>query len=110
MRAPSARAGDIVAVTGVDGLDISDTLCDVARPEPLPALKVDAPTLRMTFQVNNSPFAGREGKFVTSRQLKDRLSRETIHNVALQVNETGDPEKFAVAGRGAGPREAWRGP
>jgi GTP-binding protein len=96
----SARAGDIVAVTGVEGLDISDTLCDVDQVQALSPLKVDSPTVRMTFQVNNSPFAGRDGKYVTSRQLKDRLFRETVHNVALEVNETEDSEKFAVAGRG----------
>jgi len=94
----TAQAGDIVAVTGVEGLDISDTLCDVAQA--LPPLKVDAPTVRMTFQVNNSPFTGKDGKYVTSRQLKDRLFREAIHNVALEVRETGDSERFAVAGRG----------
>jgi len=96
----SARAGDIVAVTGVEGLDISDTLCDVDQVQALPPLKVDSPTVRMTFQVNNSPFAGKDGKYVTSRQLKDRLLRETVHNVALEVNQTKDSEKFAVAGRG----------
>ncbi len=96
----SARAGDIVAVTGVEGLDISDTLCDLDQVQALSPLKVDSPTVRMTFQVNNSPFAGRDGKYVTSRQLKDRLFRETVHNVALEVNETEDSEKFAVAGRG----------
>ena len=97
---PFARAGDIVAVTGIEGLDISDTLCDVGYVRALPPLKVDSPTVRMTFQVNNSPFTGNDGKFVTSRQLKDRLFRETIHNVALEVEETGDSERFAVAGRG----------
>jgi GTP-binding protein len=97
---PVARAGDIVAVTGVEGLDISDTLCDVGRVQALPPLEVDSPTVRMTFQVNTSPFAGREGKFLTSRQLKGRLLRETVHNVALEVRETEDSEKFAVSGRG----------
>lgn len=96
----SAQAGDIVAVTGVDGLDISDTLCDVGQAQALPPLKVDSPTVRMTFQVNNSPFTGKDGKYVTSRQLKDRLFREAIHNVALEVLETDDSERFAVAGRG----------
>ena len=97
---PFARAGDIVAVTGIEDLDISNTLCDVGYVQALPPLKVDSPTVRMTFQVNNSPFTGNDGKFVTSRQLKDRLFRETIHNVALEVEETGDSERFAVAGRG----------
>ena len=96
----SAEAGDIVAVTGVDALGISDTLCDPDAPEALPGLSVDEPTISMTFQVNNSPFAGREGKYLTSRQLTERLNRETIHNVALRVTPTNDPEKFVVSGRG----------
>ncbi len=96
----NALAGDIIAVTGLDSLDISDTLCDPNMVEPLPALSVDRPTLSMTFQVNDSPFAGREGKFVTSRNLKDRLERELIHNVALQVEPMEDPDKFRVSGRG----------
>ena len=96
----NALAGDIIAVTGLDPLSISDTLCDPNMVEPLPALSVDRPTLSMTFQVNDSPFAGREGKFVTSRNLKDRLERELIHNVALQVEPMEDPDKFRVSGRG----------
>jgi len=96
----NALAGDIIAVTGLDSLDISDTLCDPNMVEPLPALSVDQPTLSMTFQVNDSPFSGREGKFVTSRNLKDRLERELIHNVALQVEPMEDPDKFRVSGRG----------
>ncbi|HEC16447.1 MAG TPA: translational GTPase TypA [Sedimenticola sp.] len=95
-----AAAGDIVAVTGIDGLNVSDTLCDPEQVEPLPALSVDEPTVGMTFQVNTSPFAGREGKYLTSRQLKERLERELIHNVALRVEEGNDPEKFRVSGRG----------
>ncbi|NIR75055.1 MAG: GTP-binding protein, partial [Gemmatimonadetes bacterium] len=95
-----ARAGDIVAFTGVDPLYISDTLCDPRRPEALPALSVDEPTVSMTFQVNKSPFAGREGKFLTSRQIRERLDRELVHNVALRVEETDDPDKFRVSGRG----------
>ena len=95
-----AQAGDIIAFTGIDGLGISDTLCDPNNVEVLPALSVDEPTVSMTFQVNNSPFAGREGKFVTSRQLRERLDRELIHNVALRVEDTGDPDKFKVSGRG----------
>jgi len=95
-----AEAGDIVAVTGVDGLGISETLCDPSAPEALPALTVDEPTITMTFRVNSSPFAGREGKFLTSRQLRERLLREASHNVALRVEETEDPERFRVSGRG----------
>jgi len=97
---PQADAGDIVAVSGVDGLDISDTLCDREHPEPLPLLTVDEPTVTMTFQINDSPFAGREGKFVTSRQIRERLMRETRHNVALRVEDTGDADRFKVSGRG----------
>lgn len=95
-----AEAGDIVCITGIDGLNISDTLCDPAQPEALPSLTVDEPTVSMTFQVNNSPFAGKEGKFVTSRQIKERLDRELIHNVALRVEQLQDPDKFRVSGRG----------
>ncbi len=95
-----AEAGDIVAVTGVGALSISDTLCDPDAPEALPTLNVDEPTISMMFQVNKSPFAGREGKYLTSRQLTERLNRETIHNVALRVTPTNDPEKFVVSGRG----------
>ena len=96
----SACAGDIVAVTGLESLGISDTLCDPQAIEPLEPLTVDQPTLSMTFQVNDSPFAGREGKFVTSRNLKERLERELIHNVALRVEPMEDPDKFRVSGRG----------
>ncbi len=96
----SARAGDIIAVTGVEDLQISDTLCDRAAPEALPALTVDEPTISMTFRVNNSPFAGREGKYLTSRQLRERLMREASHNVALRVEDTENPERFKVSGRG----------
>jgi GTP-binding protein len=96
----SADAGDIVCVTGIDGLLISDTLCDPAQPEALPALTVDEPTVSMTFQVNDSPFAGREGKYVTSRNLKERLERELIHNVALRVEPGDSADKFKVSGRG----------
>ena len=97
---PEAQAGDIIAFCGIDGLNISDTLCDPASVEALPALMVDEPTVTMTFQVNNSPFAGREGKFVTSRQIRDRLDKELLHNVALRVEPTEDPDKFKVSGRG----------
>ena len=96
----SAVAGDIVAVTGLDALSISDTLCDPETVEPLFPLSVDQPTLSMTFQVNDSPFAGREGRFVTSRNLRERLERELIHNVALRVEPMEDLDKFRVSGRG----------
>ena len=96
----AAHAGDIIAVTGVEDLRISDTLCDREAPEALPALTVDEPTISMTFRVNSSPFAGREGKFLTSRQIRERLLREASHNVALRVEETDDPEQFRVSGRG----------
>ena len=95
-----ANAGDIVCISGIDGLNISDTICAVGNVEALPPLSVDEPTVSMTFQVNNSPFAGKEGKFVTSRNIKDRLEQELIHNVALRVEEGDSPEKFKVSGRG----------
>lgn len=96
-----AQAGDIIAFTGVDPLNISDTLCDQSAVEALPPLSVDEPTVTMTFQVNNSPFAGKEGKFITTRQIKERLDRELIHNVALRVEQVPtDPDKFKVSGRG----------
>ena len=97
---PEASAGDIIAFTGIEGLNISDTLCDPNNVEALPPLSVDEPTVSMTFQVNKSPFAGKEGKFVTSRQIKERLDRELIHNVALRVEQLDDPDKFRVSGRG----------
>jgi len=97
---PEATAGDIIAFTGVDPLYISDTLCDPTKVEALPPLTVDEPTVSMTFQVNKSPFAGREGKYITSRQIKDRLEQELLHNVALRVEPTTDPDKFRVSGRG----------
>ncbi|WP_339771142.1 translational GTPase TypA [uncultured Paraglaciecola sp.] len=92
--------GDIVAVTGVGELKISDTICDQNNVEALPPLSVDEPTVTMTFQVNNSPFCGKEGKYVTSRNILERLQDELIHNVALRVDETADPDKFRVSGRG----------
>ena len=95
-----AHAGDIVAITGIDVLNISDTLCCPSQAEALPALAVDEPTVHMTFQVNDSPFAGKEGKFVTSRNIKDRLTKELKHNVALRVEEGSDADKFNVSGRG----------
>ena len=97
---PEAQAGDIIAFTGIDKLGISDTLCDPSCVEALPALSVDEPTVSMTFQVNNSPFVGKDGKYVTSRNIHERLERELIHNVALRVEDTGDPDKFKVSGRG----------
>jgi GTP-binding protein len=96
----SAGAGDIVAFAGIAEPKVSDTLCDPATVEPLPNLTVDEPTISMTFEVNTSPFLGREGKFVTSRQIRERLEREAIHNVALRVEPTSDPDKFVVFGRG----------
>jgi len=95
-----ATAGDIIAFTGIDKLNISDTLCDPEHVVPLPALTVDEPTVSMTFQVNTSPFAGKDGKYVTSRQIRERLQRELLHNVALRVSDTDDPDKFLVSGRG----------
>lgn len=95
-----AQAGDIIAFTGIDKLEISETLCHPDTVEALPALSVDEPTVTMTFQVNTSPFAGREGKFLTSRQIRDRLQKELQHNVALRVEDTDDPDKFKVSGRG----------
>jgi len=96
----AAGAGDIVCVTGIEGLNISDTLCDPDAAEALPPLTVDEPTVSMTFQVNDSPFAGREGKYVTSRNIGERLERELIHNVALRVAPGDSPDKFVVSGRG----------
>ena len=95
-----ATAGDIVCINGIDGLSISDTLCDPENVEALPALSVDEPTVSMTFIVNDSPFAGKEGKFVTSRNIKERLDQELIHNVALRVEQGDSADKFIVSGRG----------
>ena len=97
---PCARAGDIVCITGVDDIGVSDTICDVNAPEALPPLAVDEPTLTMTFRVNTSPFAGREGKYLTGRQIEERLFREASHNVALRVRRTAEADCFAVSGRG----------
>lgn len=96
----SANAGDIIAFSGIDNLNISDTLCDRDHIEALPPLNVDEPTISMTFQVNKSPFAGKEGKYLTSRQISERLAQELKHNVALRVEDTSDPDKFKVSGRG----------
>jgi GTP-binding protein len=95
-----AVAGEIIMFSGVDNIKISDTLCAPDKIEPLPKLLVDEPTISMTFQVNTSPFAGKDGKYVTSRNLKERLDKELIHNVALRVNLTESPDKFRVSGRG----------
>jgi GTP-binding protein len=97
---PQGEAGDIISITGIDGLKISATLCAPDAPEPLPPLHVDQPTVSMTFQVNDSPFAGREGQFVTSRNIRDRLDRELLHDVALRVQEGSTPDRFVVSGRG----------
>lgn len=95
-----AFAGDIVCISGLEGIKISDTICAVGHPEALPALQVDEPTISMTFQVNTSPFAGLDGKFVTSRHLKERLEKELLYNVALRVEPTAHADKFKVSGRG----------
>jgi GTP-binding protein len=97
---PEANAGDIIAITGVEGISISDTLCAPDVPEALPTLTVDEPTISMFFCVNSSPFAGKDGKFLTSRQIRDRLKRELMHNVAMRVEDTEDADKFRVSGRG----------
>lgn len=96
----TANAGDIIAITGLGELKISDTICDVNAVEVMKPLSVDEPTVTMTFQVNNSPFAGKEGKFVTSRNILERLEKELVHNVALRVEQASDPDKFRVSGRG----------
>ncbi|MDA7742385.1 translational GTPase TypA [Francisellaceae bacterium] len=95
-----ALAGDIVCITGIDPLNISDTICSPEQPEALPALTVDEPTITMTFQVNDSPFVGQDGKLITTRQISARLDKELLHNVALRVEETDSPDKFKVSGRG----------
>jgi GTP-binding protein len=95
-----AGVGDIVCVSGVEGVTIGDTICDVQAPEPLPFVKITEPSVEMTFSVNDSPFAGREGKFVTSRHLRDRLFKETIKDVSIKVAETDTSEAYKVSGRG----------
>ena len=97
---PEAQAGDIICITGIDKLNISDTICSPEKIEALPPLSVDEPTVSMAFQVNNSPFAGREGKYISSRNLRERLEQELIHNVALRVEQGESPDKFKVSGRG----------
>ncbi len=98
--ADAAQAGDIAAVTGLEKIEIGDTLCDPDQPVALPRLRVDEPTLRMIFQINSSPLAGRDGKFLTTRHLRDRLMRELEKNVALRVEHVPDSDSFAVSGRG----------
>jgi len=100
MATDNAQAGDIIAITGIQDLKISDTICDSQAVEAMPAITVDEPTMSMMFQVNTSPFAGREGKFVTSRQIGERLEKELLHNVALRVEHSDDADKFSVSGRG----------
>lgn len=94
------QCGDICAIVGIEDIDIGDTIADAENPEPLPIIAIDEPTISMTFTVNNSPFYGREGKYVTSRQLRDRLFLELEHNVALRVEETNSPDSYKVSGRG----------
>ncbi|HIG88554.1 translational GTPase TypA [Candidatus Thioglobus sp.] len=96
----SAEAGDIAAIIGIEGISISDTICDPETIEALPPLSVDEPTVSMAFRVNDSPFAGQDGKYITSRNIRDRLDKELIYNVALRVENTGDPSEFIVSGRG----------
>lgn len=100
MEIKRGEAGDIIAITGINQLNISDTICHPENLKPLPALSIDEPTVNMFFSVNTSPFSGKEGKYITSRQILDRLKKETIHNVALQVQETKDTNIFSVSGRG----------
>jgi len=95
-----ARTGDIVALAGIENIEIGETVTSALNPQPLPVIAVDEPTISMIFGVNNSPFAGREGRFVTSRQIKERLDKETLGNVAIRVEETGSPDQFKVSGRG----------
>ena len=97
---PNASAGEIVCITGIDKLNISDTICAPELIEALPPLSVDEPTISMTFQVNDSPFAGLEGKFVTTRNIRERLDRELLFNVALRVEDGDTPDKYKVSGRG----------
>ncbi|MDC9715026.1 MAG: translational GTPase TypA [Gammaproteobacteria bacterium] len=96
----SAEAGNIACITGIEGISISDTICDVDTVEALPPLSVDEPTVSMAFRVNDSPFAGQDGKYITSRNIRDRLDKELIYNVALRVANTDDPSEFIVSGRG----------
>ncbi len=94
------QVGDIVAIAGIPGITIGESFCDVENPKPLPPITIDEPTIAIQFNVNNGPFAGREGKFVTSRNLRDRLDKELLTNVSLKMQETGSPDSFKVLGRG----------
>jgi len=96
----TSEAGNIACITGIEGISISDTICDPETIEALPPLSVDEPTVSMAFRVNDSPFAGQDGKFITSRNIRDRLDKELIYNVALRVEDTSDPSEFLVSGRG----------
>lgn len=98
--AESATVGDIIAVTGIEDIEIGETIADAEKPEPVPYVNIDEPTLSMIFSVNNSPFAGKEGEYITSRHLRDRLFKEARSNVSLRVEETDSPDKFKVSGRG----------
>ena len=100
IKVSQARSGDICAITGIDGFEIGDTIADLENPEPLPRISIDEPTMSMLFTINNSPFYGKEGKYVTSRHLRDRLFKETEKNLALRVEETDTEDKFIVFGRG----------
>jgi GTP-binding protein len=100
IKVSKARSGDICAMTGIDGFEIGDTIADLENPEPLPRISIDEPTMSMLFTINNSPFYGKEGKYVTSRHLRDRLFKETEKNLALRVEETDSEDKFIVFGRG----------
>ena len=97
---PSREAGDLFVIAGVPDIEIGDTLADPATPEALPRVLVDEPVLRMTFGVNTSPLSGRDGKYLTSRQIRDRLEREVLGNVSIKIGETSSPEVIEVAGRG----------
>lgn len=97
---PEATAGEIICISGIEGLKISDTLCDPGKVEAMPPLTVDEPTISMTFQVNDSPFAGQDGKLITTRNIKERLERELLYNVALRVRQGDTPDKYIVSGRG----------
>ncbi|HAQ68819.1 MAG TPA: translational GTPase TypA, partial [Gammaproteobacteria bacterium] len=96
----ASEAGNIVCITGIEGISISDTVCDPETIEALPPLSVDEPTVSMAFRVNDSPFAGQDGKYITTRNIRDRLDKELIYNVALRVANTEDPSEFIVSGRG----------
>src|SRR5690606_26257174 len=100
VKVDEVSSGEICAITGIEGFEIGDTIADFENPEALPTIKIDEPTMSMTFTINDSPFFGKEGKFVTSRHIKDRLAKETEKNLALRVEETGSADTFRVFGRG----------